>query len=137
MSNVEVYLIPVDKRPWWLYYPQGLIDLIEAGDLKFEPWEILPAKESMSISGFLRERLSWHLVPFAIQRQSAEFACFQRLRFGRITVVSDESIREYPMASYRRNFAEWLRKAKQESAEWIEEERRFEELEREKGPQGN
>ncbi len=118
MINANEYMLSGDVRPEWLVYPEELVDLVKAGRVKLVPWHLAKADTSLAVYARLKSSLGRDLVPFAYRQDSEDLACFEKGRGQAVMIIHDNTEPGWEDEGSYPSFADWLRDAEREAAEW-------------------
>src|SRR4051812_49188143 len=84
-------LLPPDKKPAWLEYPQQLHELVSSGRMPLVPWHFSTAESAVADWLRFRSHLCRELVPFAHRQDREDLACFEKGKGDQVVIIHDNT----------------------------------------------
>jgi len=118
MSN-DLFIVPRNKRPDWLEYPQPFYRLVDQKLFNIKPWHIMKA-ESVLIraQGLAKRYPERELFPFAYRQDNDEVACWAKGAGERVFIIHDFASSGWENEAEFEDLWSWFRSAIDETIKW-------------------
>lgn len=84
-----IEIIPIEKCPTWLSYPQQYLDLVKNKQDEFLPWYLVEMRHIILRREHLIELYKRDLFPFARKDCSDDVACWEKDQGEKVPIIHD------------------------------------------------